>query len=68
MNVGEAVEVLLAQVEGEGVGDDRTAPDVDAAVVVHLPVEAPAELDGLDLDPEGACEHAIDHTLHGVLE
>ena len=36
MDVGEAVEVPLAQVEGEGVGDDRATPHVDRPVVVDL--------------------------------
>ena len=68
MHVGEAGQVPLAQVEGEGVGDHGAAPDVHAAMVVHLPDEAPPELDGLDLRAESAGEHAIDHTLHAMLE
>ena len=54
--------------DGEVVGHDRAAPDVDRAVVVHLADQAPAELDRAQPAPEDAGEHALDHALEPALE
>jgi hypothetical protein len=59
----EAGVVIGAERDGEGIGHDAPALDVDRAVVVHLPEQAPTELDGADVALEGAGEHAVDHTL-----
>ena len=45
IDVGEAGVILAAEVKGEVVGNDAPAFDVDAAIVVHLAQETPAELD-----------------------
>ena len=68
VDVGEPGVVVGAEPEGEVVGDDPAALDVDRAVLVHLPHEAPTELDRADAALEGAGEHALDHTLYAVLE
>ena len=67
LDVGEAGVVARAEVEGEHVGDDAATLDVDAAVVVHLAQQPPAELDRADGAARSA-EHTLDHTLHPVLE
>ena len=45
VDVGEAGVILGAELEAEVVGHDAPALDVDAAVVVHLAEQPPAELD-----------------------
>ena len=50
------------------VGDDCAAAHVHRAVVVHLPYQPAAEVDGADLALEGTGEHALDHTLYVSLE
>jgi hypothetical protein len=37
-------------------------------MVVHLPHQAPAELDGTQAAAEGTGEHTIDHTLQAMFE
>ena len=68
MDLGEVLVVLGAQLDGEVVGDDRAASHVDRTVVVHLPDEPPAELDGPQAAAERAGEHALDHALETALE
>ena len=68
VDLGEVLVVLRAQLHGEVVGDHGAAPDVDGAVVVHLPDEPPAELDGPQAAPERSGEHAFDHALETPLE
>ena len=68
VDLGEGGVVLGGQGEGEVVGDDGAALDVHRAVVVHLPDQASAELDGAQAAPEGAGEHALDHTLQAALD
>src|SRR5690606_25094080 len=60
----ELVEVTGGEGHDEVVGHERAAADADRAVVVHLPDEATAELDGADPALEGTWEHA----LHGPLQ
>ena len=62
-DLGEAIEVVLAHGDGEGVGHDGAAPHVDRAVVVHLPHETAAELDRAQAAAEDASEGPFDHVL-----
>ena len=69
VDLGEVLVVLLAQRDGEVVRDDRAASHVDRTVVVHLPDEPPAELDGPQAATETPARKApFDHALETALE
>src|SRR5581483_2873408 len=68
VDLGEVLVVLRAQVDGEVVRHHRAPADVDGAVVVHLPHEPAAELDGAQAAAEGACEDTLHHSLESPFE
>src|SRR5690606_39188672 len=64
----ELVVVGGGEADGEGVGHVGPAPHPDGAVVVHLPHQPAAELDGTEAALEGPCEGAFDHALEPPFE
>ena len=68
VDVGELGVVVVAEVHGEGVGDDLVALDVDVAGGVDLADEAPADLDRADAGLEDAAEHALHQVLESAFE
>ena len=68
MDVGELLEVVVAERHRELVRDDHAALDVDRPVVVDLAHELATDLDRPQRRAEGPGEHAVDHTLQAALE
>ena len=63
VNAREGRDVGGAQEDGELIGNDAPAVNIDRAVLLHLADEAAAQLDRSDAGLEGACKHSIDHAL-----
>ena len=67
VDVAEAVEVALAELDHEVVRHDPPSLDVDRALVVHLAHQSAAEFDGANRAAR-TTEHALDHTLQPALQ